>query len=226
MRRRRRREAVPRNTSTRRRPPWQRCGDAGCVFEGQCRRPRPALPREVTGDERKCCHPPGGAPLSQSVNLALFSLVTEDGSLWIVGSPGARPAQEAPVLASRAFGDESVSDESSTHVLKCSSRNCHFAGYLHGIPAPELPRGMRQCRDLISLLATATAPPNKTPEGAQLLCVTGNKLGLVSQKVPASNPVSPTDVQPWDWGAGKGAPREQNVRSCHSQVLTLHLHKT
>lgn len=96
--------------------------------------------------------------MSQSVNLALFSLVTEDGSLWIAGSPGARPVQEAPVLASRAFGDESVSDESSTHVLKYGSRNCHFAGYLHVIQAPKLPRGMRQCRDPMSLLATATGP--------------------------------------------------------------------
>ena len=45
---------------------------------------------------------PTRASLSQSVAVAwnLFSLITEDGSVWTVGGPGARPVLEARGLAS------------------------------------------------------------------------------------------------------------------------------
>lgn len=49
----------------------------------------------------------------------LFSLITEDGRVWTVGGLGARPVQEALELASRVFGDSSVSDEPSVRSSKC-----------------------------------------------------------------------------------------------------------
>ena len=46
---------------------------------------------------------------------------------------------------------------------------------------------------------------------------------LVSQKVPTSNPGSPSDFWHWDQDAEREVPREKNVRNSHYQVLAWHV---